>query len=35
MPENNLQSLFPAAEEIPAAYDLTQPIEQKEYLVNG
>ncbi|MCE4216656.1 NADP-dependent glyceraldehyde-3-phosphate dehydrogenase [Aquirufa antheringensis] len=35
MPENNLQSLFPSAEEIPAAYDLTQPIEQKEYLVNG
>lgn len=35
MPENNLQSLFPSSEEIPAAYDLTQPIEQKEYLVNG
>ncbi|MFA9199228.1 MAG: NADP-dependent glyceraldehyde-3-phosphate dehydrogenase [Aquirufa sp.] len=35
MPENNLQNLFPSAEEIPSAYDLTQPIEQKEYLVNG
>ena len=35
MPENNLQNLFPSPEEIPAAYDLTQPIEQKEYLVNG
>ena len=35
MPESNLQTLFPVAGEIPAAYDLTQPIEQKEYLVNG
>lgn len=35
MPENNLQKLFPVAGQIPAAYDLTQPIEQKEYLVNG
>jgi acyl-CoA reductase-like NAD-dependent aldehyde dehydrogenase len=35
MPENNLQNLFPSAAEIPAAYDLKQPIEQKEYLVNG
>jgi acyl-CoA reductase-like NAD-dependent aldehyde dehydrogenase len=35
MPENNLQNLFPTATEIPAAYDLKQPIEQKEYLVNG
>jgi acyl-CoA reductase-like NAD-dependent aldehyde dehydrogenase len=35
MPENNLQNLFPVAGQIPAAYDLTQPIEQKEYLVNG
>lgn len=35
MLDSNLQNLFPSAEEIPAAYDLTQPIEQKEYLVNG
>ena len=35
MPENNLQNLFPSAAEIPEAYDLKQPIEQKEYLVNG
>ncbi len=35
MPESNLQNLFPSAEEIPTAYDLTHPIEQKEYLVNG
>ena len=35
MPENNLQNLFPSAAEIPAEYDLKQPIEQKEYLVNG
>ena len=35
MPENNLQNLFPSAGQIPKEYDLTQPIEQKEYLVNG
>lgn len=35
MPESNLQNLFPVAGEIPKEYDLTQPIEQKEYLVNG
>lgn len=35
MPESNLQTLFPVAGEIPKEYDLTQPIEQKEYLVNG
>jgi acyl-CoA reductase-like NAD-dependent aldehyde dehydrogenase len=35
MPESNLQTLFPAAGEIPKEYDLTHPIEQKEYLVNG
>ncbi|MFD3407908.1 NADP-dependent glyceraldehyde-3-phosphate dehydrogenase [Aquirufa sp. HETE-83D] len=35
MSESNLQTLFPVAGEIPKEYDLTQPIEQKEYLVNG
>ena len=35
MPESNLQTLFPIAGEIPKEYDLTHPIEQKEYLVNG
>jgi acyl-CoA reductase-like NAD-dependent aldehyde dehydrogenase len=35
MPDSNLQTLFPVAGEIPKEYDLTQPIEQKEYLVNG
>ncbi|MEY3845543.1 MAG: Glyceraldehyde-3-phosphate dehydrogenase [Bacteroidota bacterium] len=35
MPESNLQTLFPVAGEIPKEYDLTHPIEQKEYLVNG
>ncbi|MEY2760479.1 MAG: Glyceraldehyde-3-phosphate dehydrogenase [Bacteroidota bacterium] len=35
MPENNLQNLFPSAGQIPKEYDLTHPIEQKEYLVNG
>ncbi len=35
MPQSNLQTLFPGAGEIPKEYDLTHPIEQKEYLVNG
>jgi acyl-CoA reductase-like NAD-dependent aldehyde dehydrogenase len=35
MPESNLQNLFPVSGQIPKEYDLTQPIEQKEYLVNG
>jgi acyl-CoA reductase-like NAD-dependent aldehyde dehydrogenase len=35
MPQSNLQALFPGAGEIPKEYDLTHPIEQKEYLVNG
>jgi len=35
MPDSNLQNLFPVAGQIPKEYDLTQPIEQKEYLVNG
>ncbi|MFM2400806.1 MAG: hypothetical protein RI950_322, partial [Bacteroidota bacterium] len=33
MPDNNLQNLFPVSGQIPKEYDLTQPIEQKEYLV--
>ncbi|MHA8108285.1 NADP-dependent glyceraldehyde-3-phosphate dehydrogenase [Aquirufa sp. A-Brett2-W8] len=35
MPDNNLQNLFPVSGQTPKEYDLTQPIEQKEYLVNG
>ena len=35
MADSNLQNLFPSADKIPSAYDLTHPIEQKEYLVNG
>lgn len=35
MPDNNLQNLFPVSGQIPKEYDLTQPIEQNEYLVNG
>jgi acyl-CoA reductase-like NAD-dependent aldehyde dehydrogenase len=35
MPNNNLQNLFPTSGQIPKEYDLTHPIEQKEYLVNG
>lgn len=35
MLESNLQNLFPVQGEIPPAYDLLAPIEQKEYLVNG
>jgi len=30
-----LEKLFPAEDQIPADYHLTEPIEQKEYLVNG
>ncbi|MFD1818518.1 Acyl-CoA reductase [Pseudarcicella hirudinis] len=29
------ESLFPAESQIPAEFNLTQPIEQREYLVNG
>lgn len=35
MADSNLQNLFPASGQIPKEYDLTHPIEQKEYLVNG
>lgn len=35
MADSNLQNLFPSADKIPSTYDLTHPIEQKEYLVNG
>ena len=30
-----LEKLFPSEDQIPAEYNLTQPIEQREYLVNG
>ncbi len=32
---NNLEKLFPSENEIPAEFNLENPIEQKEYLVNG
>ncbi len=35
MADSNLQNLFPSTGQIPKEYDLTHPIEQKEYLVNG
>jgi acyl-CoA reductase-like NAD-dependent aldehyde dehydrogenase len=35
MADSNLQNLFPSSGQIPKEYDLTHPIEQKEYLVNG
>ncbi len=31
----NLEALFPTESQIPAEYNLTEPIEQREYLVNG
>lgn len=30
-----LEQLFPNQSQIPAEFDLTEPLEQKEYLVNG
>lgn len=30
-----LEQLFPNQGQIPAEFDLTEPLEQKEYLVNG
>ena len=30
-----LEKLFPSEDQIPAEYNLTEPIEQREYLVNG
>jgi len=35
MLSSELEKLFPNANEIPKEFDLTKPIEQKEYLVNG
>jgi glyceraldehyde-3-phosphate dehydrogenase (NADP+) len=35
MQSSDLEKLFPSAGEVPKEYDLTKPIEQKEYLVNG
>jgi acyl-CoA reductase-like NAD-dependent aldehyde dehydrogenase len=35
MQAGDLEQLFPKAGEIPKEYDLLEPIEQKEYLVNG
>ncbi|MHA8066837.1 NADP-dependent glyceraldehyde-3-phosphate dehydrogenase [Aquirufa sp. ROCK2-A2] len=35
MQSSELEKLFPNAGDIPKEYDLTKPIEQKEYLVNG
>ena len=35
MQAGDLEQLFPKAGEIPKEYDLTHPIEQKEYLVNA
>ena len=32
---SELEKLFPTEEQIPAEYNLTEPIEQREYLVNG
>ena len=30
-----LEKLFPTEDQIPVEYNLTEPIEQREYLVNG
>ncbi len=35
MQASDLENLFPKATDIPKEFDLTQPIEQREYLVNG
>jgi acyl-CoA reductase-like NAD-dependent aldehyde dehydrogenase len=35
MTVNELENLFPTESQIPAEYNLTSPIEQREYLVNG
>jgi glyceraldehyde-3-phosphate dehydrogenase (NADP+) len=32
---NQLKNLFPSADSIPAEYNISEPIEQREYLVNG
>jgi acyl-CoA reductase-like NAD-dependent aldehyde dehydrogenase len=35
MKATELEKLFPSQAQIPAEFDLTEPLEQKEYLVNG
>ncbi|MDI9865732.1 NADP-dependent glyceraldehyde-3-phosphate dehydrogenase [Flectobacillus sp. DC10W] len=35
MNTSQLENLFPAEVDIPAEYNITEPIEQREYLVNG
>jgi acyl-CoA reductase-like NAD-dependent aldehyde dehydrogenase len=35
MQASDLENLFPKVADIPKEFDLTQPIEQREYLVNG
>jgi len=35
MTVNEIEKLFPTESQIPAEYNLTEPIEQREYLVNG
>lgn len=35
MTVNEIEKLFPTEGQIPAEYNLTEPIEQREYLVNG
>ncbi|MGX7687379.1 NADP-dependent glyceraldehyde-3-phosphate dehydrogenase [Flectobacillus sp. BAB-3569] len=35
MNTSQLENLFPAEADIPAEYNITEPIEQREYLVNG
>ncbi|MEY4275469.1 MAG: Glyceraldehyde-3-phosphate dehydrogenase [Bacteroidota bacterium] len=35
MQASDLENLFPKTADIPKEFDLTQPIEQREYLVNG
>ncbi len=35
MKATELEQLFPNQDQIPAEFDLTKPLEQKEYLVNG
>ncbi|MEA5460557.1 NADP-dependent glyceraldehyde-3-phosphate dehydrogenase [Arcicella sp. LKC2W] len=35
MTVNEIEKLFPTEEQIPTEYNLTEPIEQREYLVNG
>jgi glyceraldehyde-3-phosphate dehydrogenase (NADP+) len=32
---NRFENFYPTEEQIPSEYNLTEPIEQREYLVNG